>query len=165
MNRGYTRDDYLALTGRLAQALPGILLATDIIVGFPGETEADFEETCDALRRLRFAGIFSFRYSPRPRTAAARITDDVPLEVKRRRLLSLQNLQKSIQLEINASFVGQEMKVLCLGPSPKGAGRLAGRTEGNLVVNFASPRDLTGQFVTVRITSCGPYSLHAELAD
>jgi tRNA-2-methylthio-N6-dimethylallyladenosine synthase len=165
MNRGYTRDDYLALTGRLAQALPGILLATDIIVGFPGETEADFEETCDALRRLRFAGIFSFRYSPRPRTAAARITDDIPLEVKRRRLLSLQNLQKSIQLEINASFVGQKMKVLCLGPSPKGAGRLAGRTEGNLVVNFASPRDLTGQFVTVRITSCGPYSLHAELAD
>jgi tRNA-2-methylthio-N6-dimethylallyladenosine synthase len=164
MNRGYTRDDYLALVSRLRAALPGILLATDIIVGFPGETETDFEETCDVLRRLRFAGIFSFRYSPRPLTAAARMTDDVPLEVKRRRLLILQNLQKTIQLEVNQSFVGRELEVLCLGPSPKGAGRLTGRTEGNLVVNFESPRDVVGQFVTVRITGFGPYSLHGQLA-
>jgi tRNA-2-methylthio-N6-dimethylallyladenosine synthase len=163
MNRGYTRDDYLVLVGRLKEALPGILLSTDIIVGFPGETEVDFEETCDALLRVRFASIFSFRYSPRPLTAAARMADDVPLEVKRRRLLVLQNLQKTIQVEINRSFVGRDMKVLCLGPSPKGAGRLAGRTEGNLVVNFESPRDAIGQLVTVRITGCGPYSLHGEL--
>ncbi len=165
MNRGYTREDYLALVTRLRRTLPGILLMTDIIVGFPGETEADFEETCDALREIRFAGIFSFRYSPRPLTAAARMTDDIPLEVKRRRLLALQNLQKSIQLEVNGSFVGRELEVLCLGRSPRGGGRLTGRTEGNLVANFESPRDVIGQFVTVRITGCGPYSLHGELAE
>jgi tRNA-2-methylthio-N6-dimethylallyladenosine synthase len=164
MNRGYSRDDYLALAARLKEALPGILLTTDIIVGFPGETEADFEETCDVLRRVRFAGVFSFRYSPRPMTAAARMTDDVPLEVKRRRLLSLQNLQKTIQREVNETFVGRGLRVLCLGPSPKGAGRIAARTEGNLVVNFTSPLDVIGRFVTVRITGCGPYSLHGELA-
>jgi tRNA-2-methylthio-N6-dimethylallyladenosine synthase len=164
MNRGYTREDYLALVGRLRATLPGILLTTDIIVGFPGETEADFDETCDALRAVRFAGIFSFRYSPRPLTAAARMTDDVPFEVKRRRLLTLQTLQKALQLEANRAFIGRELKVLCLGPSPKGGGRLAGRTEGNLVVNFESPRDVVGKFVTVRITGSGPYSLHGELA-
>jgi len=164
MNRGYTRDEYLGLAGRLRQALPGILLTSDIIVGFPGETEADFDQTCDALRRVRFAGIFSFRYSPRPLTAAARMADDIPLPVKRRRLVTLQELQKSIQTQVNASFVGRDMTVLCLGPSPKGAGRLAGRTEGNLVVNFAAPPDLIGRFVTVRITGCGPYSLHGQLA-
>ena len=164
MNRGYTRDEYLALAGRLKEGLPGVLLSTDIIVGFPGETEEDFELTCDALRRVRFAGVFSFRYSPRPLTAASRIADDVPLPVKRRRLLALQSLQKSIQTEVNASFIGRTMTVLCSGPSPKGGGRLAGRTEGNLVVNFAAPPDLVGQFVSVRITGCGPYSLHGELA-
>jgi len=164
MSRGYTREDYLALVGRLRDALPGILLTTDIIVGFPAEAEAHFEETCDALRTVRFAGIFSFRYSPRPLTAAARMSDDVPFEVKRRRLLVLQNLQKTIQLEVNRTFVGRELKVLCLGSSPKGGGRLAGRSEGNLVVNFESARDVVGQFVTVRITGCGPYSLHGELA-
>jgi len=164
MNRGYSRDDYLALAARLKEALPGLLLSADIIVGFPGETDEDFEATCDALRRVRFAGLFSFRYSPRPLTAAARMTDDVPLETKRSRLVALQNLQKSIQLETNASFVGREHRVLCLGKSPKGGGRLAGRTEGNLVVNFPGPEGLIGRFVTVRVTGCGPYSLHGELA-
>jgi tRNA-2-methylthio-N6-dimethylallyladenosine synthase len=164
MNRGYTRDEYLALTGRLKAALPGLLLSADIIVGFPGETEEDFEATCDAVRRVRFAGLFSFRYSRRPLTAAARMTDDVPLETKRRRLVALQELQKAIQLETNAAFVGRELRVLCLEKSPKGGGRLAGRTEGNLVVNFPAPEDLIGRFAAVRVTGCGPYSLHGELA-
>jgi tRNA-2-methylthio-N6-dimethylallyladenosine synthase len=164
MHRGYSRDDYLALVGRLQARLPGLLLSTDIIVGFPGETESDFEETCEVVRRVRFAGLFSFRYSPRPQTAAARMADDVPLEVKRRRLIALQGLQKDIQLSINGSFVGRTMRVLCLGKGLKGPGRLSGRTEGNLVVNFSAPEDIIGRFVTVRITGCGPYSLHGELA-
>jgi tRNA-2-methylthio-N6-dimethylallyladenosine synthase len=163
MNRGYGREDYLDLVARIRAAVPGILLATDVIVGFPGETEEDFEATCDVLRRVRFAGIFSFRFSPRPLTAAARVPDDVPLEVKKRRLLALQSLQKSIQLEVNASFIGRELPVLCAGPSVKGGGRFAGRTEGNLVVNFDSAADPTGRFVDVRITSSGPYSLRATL--
>ncbi|OGD17102.1 MAG: tRNA (N6-isopentenyl adenosine(37)-C2)-methylthiotransferase MiaB, partial [Candidatus Aminicenantes bacterium RBG_16_63_14] len=159
MNRGYTREEYLALAARLKESLPGILLSTDVIVGFPSETEEDFEATCSLLREVRFAGIFSFRYSPRPLTAAAAIPDDVPLEIKRRRLIALQALQKTIQVEINRSFVGREVRVLGTGPSPKGAGRFAGRTDGNLVVNFDSAADPSGRFLTVRITGSGPYSL------
>ena len=160
MNRGYTREDYLALVDRLKRHVPGLLLTTDVIVGFPGETEEDFEETCALLLEVRFIGIFSFRYSPRPLTAAAALPDDVPLEAKRRRLVALQDLQKTIQTGILGSFVGRDLRVLGTGPSPKGGGRFSGRTAGNLVVNFDSPQDPTGRFVTVRITGSGPYSLH-----
>ncbi len=160
MNRGYTREDYLALVDRLKRSVPGLLLTTDVIVGFPGETEEDFEETCALLGEVRFATIFSFRYSPRPLTAAAALPDDVPLETKRLRLIALQDLQKTIQTGIQGSFVGRDLRVLGTGPSPKGGGRFSGRTAGNLVVNFDSPADPTGRFVTVRITGSGPYSLH-----
>jgi tRNA-2-methylthio-N6-dimethylallyladenosine synthase len=160
MNRGTTRQDYLDLVARLRRRVPSLLLMTDVIVGFPGETDEDFEETCSLLREVRFAGIFSFRYSPRPLTAAAALRDDVPLEVKRRRLIVLQSLQRSIQSDINSSFVGQELLVLGTGPSPKGAGRSCGRTSGNLVVNFDSTADPSGRFITVRISGSGPYSLH-----
>jgi len=160
MNRGYTREAYLALAERLRRSVPGLLLMTDIIVGFPGETEEDFEATCGLLREVRFAGIYSFRYSPRPLTAAAAVPDDVPFEVKRRRLVAVQSLQKSLQAEIFRSFVGQDLKVLGTGSSPKGAGRFSGRTAQNLVVNFETPTDPTGRFVTVRVTGSGPYSLH-----
>jgi tRNA-2-methylthio-N6-dimethylallyladenosine synthase len=163
MNRGYSREEYLGLAARLKKRLPAIQLSTDIIVGFPGETEEDFEETCGLLREVRFANIFSFRYSPRPLTAAARVPDDVPLEVKRRRLVALQALQKTIQVEVHKSFVGRDVRVLCTGPSVKGGGRYAGRTEGNQVVNFDSAANPTGRFVTVRITGSGPYSLHGTL--
>jgi tRNA-2-methylthio-N6-dimethylallyladenosine synthase len=162
MNRGYTREDYLALVGRLRRSLPDLLLMTDIIVGFPGETEEDFAATCSLLREVRFAGIFSFRYSPRPLTAAAAVADDVPLEIKRRRLIALQTLQRSLQAEITGSFVGGELRVLATGPSPRGGGRFSGRTAGNLVANFDAPRDPSGLFVTVRITGSGPYSLHGS---
>ncbi|MGZ5513505.1 MAG: tRNA (N6-isopentenyl adenosine(37)-C2)-methylthiotransferase MiaB [Candidatus Aminicenantales bacterium] len=163
MNRGYTREDYLALVGRLKRSVPGLLLMTDVIVGFPGETEEDFEATCTLLREVGFSGIFSFRYSPRPLSAGAAIADDVPLEVKRRRLIALQSLQKTIQTEIYRSFVGQDLRILGTGPSPKGAGRFSGRTSGNLVVNFDASSDPSGRFVTVRITGSGPYSLHGAL--
>ncbi len=162
MNRGYDRDDYLALVGRLRRSQPGLLLMTDIIVGFPGETGEDFEATCSLLREVGFAGIFSFRYSPRPLTAAASVPDDVPFEVKRRRLIALQSLQRSCQTALFRTFVGQELRVLGTGPSPKGAGRFSGRTAGNLVVNFDAPSDPTGRFVTVRISGSGPYSLHGR---
>jgi tRNA-2-methylthio-N6-dimethylallyladenosine synthase len=165
MNRGYGREDYLALVARLRRLMPGLLLMTDVIVGFPSETEEDFEETCRLLREVRFAGLFSFRYSPRPLTAAAAGPDDVPLEVKRRRLIELQALQKSIQAEILGSFVGRDLRVLGTGTSPKGGGRFSGRTAGNLVVNFEAAADPIGRFVTVRITGSGPYSLHGSLME
>jgi tRNA-2-methylthio-N6-dimethylallyladenosine synthase len=163
MNRGYTREDYLGLVRRLRDVLPELLLMTDVIVGFPGETEEDFKATCSALREVRFAGIFSFRYSPRPLTAAAAVPDDVPLEIKRRRLVDLQGLQKTIQSGILRSFVGRELRVLAAGPSPRGAGRFSGRTAGNLVVNFDADADPAGRFVDVRISGSGPYSLRGAL--
>jgi tRNA-2-methylthio-N6-dimethylallyladenosine synthase len=165
MNRGYSREDYLALVGRLKHSLPALHLMTDVIVGFPGETEEDFEATCSLLREVRFSGIFSFRYSPRPLTAAAAVPDDIPLETKRRRLMTLQALQKSIQVGVYRSFVGQDLRVLGTGPSPKGAGRFSGRTAANLVVNFDSASDPAGRFVTVRITGSGPYSLHGTAVE
>jgi tRNA-2-methylthio-N6-dimethylallyladenosine synthase len=164
MNRGYDRDGYLRLVGKLKAALPEVALSTDIIVGFPGETEDDFEETCDILREVRFSNIFSFRYSPRPHTAAARLLDDVPLAVKRRRLIDLQSLQKQIQTGFHRSFIGRRVRVLCLGTSVRKDGRYSGRTEGAQAVNFSSPRDVTGEFVEVRVTGAGPYSLVGETA-
>ena len=162
MNRGYAREEYLDLVGRLRRAVPELLLMTDIIVGFPGETEEDFEATCDLLREVGYAGVYSFRYSPRPLTAAAAVADDVPLEVKRRRLVALQALQRTLQTSLFRTFIGRELRVLGAGPSPRGGGRYSGRTAGNLVVNFDAPVDPTGRFVTVRITGSGPYSLHGS---
>ncbi len=162
MNRGYDREDYLGLVSRLKRSVPDLLLSTDVIVGFPGETESDFEATCGLLREVGFAGVFSFRYSPRPLTAAAELADDVPLEVKRRRLVALQTLQRSLQAEMFRSFVGRALRVLGTGPSPKGGGRFSGRTAGNLVVNFDAPADPAGRFVDVRVTGSGPYSLHGS---
>lgn len=164
MNRKYTRAEYLEKIDRLKSRLPDISLSTDLIVGFPTETEEDFEQTMDLLERIRFANIFSFRYSPRPRTAAARLKDDVPEEVKIDRLVRLQTRQKEIQLELNRSLVGRTVRVLCLGASKKG-NLYAGRNEGYQVVNFRSEKDVSNRMVRVRITGCGPYSLHGELAD
>ncbi len=162
MNRGYTKDEYLAAIKFLRVLMPDISLSTDVIVGFPGETEEDFLETLEVLDKVRFANIFSFRYSPRPRSAAARTADDVPPEEKKKRIIALQNFQKSIQFEINESFLGRRIRVLCTGRSKKDAQVYSGRSEGYQVVNFRSARDVTGQFVEVQILSCGPYSLRGE---
>jgi tRNA-2-methylthio-N6-dimethylallyladenosine synthase len=162
MKRGYSREDYLEKAALLKSLMPDIALSTDIIVGFPGETDADFEETLSALKNVEFANIFSFRYSPRPRTVASKIRDDIPLDVKRKRLIVLQELQKDIQLARNRTLIGKTFKVLCFGESKKGAGRYSGRSEGFQVVNFSSTRDVRDRFIDVLITGCGPYSLHGE---
>lgn len=163
MNRQYTRAEYLDLIERLRTLMPEISLSTDLIVGFPGETEDDFEQTMDLLERIRFTNIFSFRYSPRPKTAAARLKDDVPEKTKIERLIRLQTRQKEIQLELNRRLIGQNIRVLCQGTSKKGQ-LYAGRNEGLQVVNFRSPQDVSNQMVEVRITGVGPYSLRGELA-
>jgi tRNA-2-methylthio-N6-dimethylallyladenosine synthase len=129
MNRGYARQDYMDIVRFLRNLMPEISLSTDIIVGFPGETEKEFEETLAALGEIRFANIFSFRYSPRPRTAAFRIRDDVPFDQKQRRLLEVQSLQKRIQSEIHKSYVGKTLKVLCMGKSRKDPLAYSGRNE------------------------------------
>jgi len=162
MNRGYAREDYLEKIGMLRSLMPEISLSTDIIVGFPGETENEFEETLTALQEIRFANIFSFRYSPRPHTAASRLKDDVPFDVKRRRLLEVQRLQKLIQSDIHKSYVGKTLDVLCSGKSKKDPHAYSGRNEGYQVVNFKCDQDVTGRFVPVLITAWGPYSLRGD---
>jgi tRNA-2-methylthio-N6-dimethylallyladenosine synthase len=162
MHRGYSRQDYFDKIRLLHEAMPGVDLSTDIIVGFPGETDADFDDTLTALAAVRFTNIFSFRYSPRPRTAAARFDDDVPMATKRRRLIEVQELQRRIQTEIHGSLVGRTIDVLCAGRSKKDEAVFSGRGEGHQVVNFQSPTDVLGRFVRVRVTGFGPYSLHGE---
>jgi len=162
MNRGYSREDYQELVRLLRRLMPEICLSTDIIVGFPGETEKEFEETLTVLREIRFASIFSFRYSPRPRTAAAGLKDDVPQEEKKKRLLEVQRLQKELQSDLHKTYVGQVQRVLCLGKSKRDPLAYSGRNEGYQVVNFSSDQDVTGRFVDVRITAWGPFSLRGE---
>lgn len=162
MNRGYTREDYLDKIAFLREDMPDISLSTDIIVGFPGETEEDHQQTVDLLKQVRFTNIFSFRYSPRPLTAAAKKSDSVPLEEKRRRLIEIQRIQKEIQLEANTSMIRSVVEVLCLGRSKRDSRLYSGRNKGYQVVNFTSDGDVIGRFVDVRIVSCGPYSLVGE---
>jgi tRNA-2-methylthio-N6-dimethylallyladenosine synthase len=163
MKRGYSREEYFRLVEGLRKLIPGIALSSDIIVGFPGETEEEFRETLSALEEIRFANIFSFRYSPRPYTSAAKLVDDVPVEVKRRRLLEVQTLQKSIQTKDHADSVGKTERVLCTGRSNKDGRAFAGRNETYQVVNFQADVNCLGRFVDVAITSAGPYSLRGEL--
>jgi tRNA-2-methylthio-N6-dimethylallyladenosine synthase len=163
MNRNYSREDYLEKISWLKGLMPDISLSTDIIVGFPGETEDDFAQTLELVEEVGFTNIFSFRYSPRPLTRAARWNDDVPEEVKIERLIELQKRQKEIQLKLNQKAVGQKQKVLALGRSKKG-NLYTGRNEAYQVVNFSSDRELSPGFVEVVITGVGAYSLKGELS-
>ncbi|MBN1940286.1 MAG: tRNA (N6-isopentenyl adenosine(37)-C2)-methylthiotransferase MiaB [Candidatus Aminicenantes bacterium] len=163
MKRGYTRERYLETVRTLRSLMPELRLSADIIVGYPGETEVEFEETLSALSEIRYAGIFSFCYSPRPLTAAAGLVDDIPPEVKRRRLAAVQALQKDIQTAFHQTLLGKVEKVLAVGRSKKDPAVFAGRNEGNQVVNFQGPEDCLGRFVDVEITSVGPYSLRGRM--
>ena len=163
MNRGYTRKEYLELIKDLRNSMPDICLSTDIIVGYPGETEVEFRETLSILESIKYTNIFSFRFSCRPHTSASKLHDDVPFEVKRQRLKEVQNLQKNLQLGMNKSLVGQVMRTLCLGKSKKDPNRYSGRNEGHQVINFKSDQNVIGQFVKVKITGYGPFSLKGEV--
>jgi len=162
MNRDYSREEYLEKIAVLRDLMPDISLSSDIIVGFPGETQEEFEETLSLIETVRFTNIFSFRYSPRPFTSASKEKDSVPFEEKKKRLIQVQALQKKIQLEVNRSFIGQMQKVLCTGRSKKDPHVYSGRNQGYQVVNFNSNKEVIHQFLQVRITSCGPYSLFGQ---
>ncbi len=171
MRRRHTRDDYLRLVDRLRAAMPDIALSTDVIVGFPGETDRDFEDTLSLTRRVRYHSMFSFKYSERPNTLASkRLDDDVPAAEKTRRIVALQELQKGIQSAIHRRRVGDVVEVLVDSTSRRRAAELAGRTGGNTVVNFRADSggtasgDLMGRLVSVRVTDSGPFSLRGELA-
>ena len=159
MGRGYTQKEYLEKIELLKKMMPDISLSTDIIVGFPGETENDFHDTVDILKKVEYTNIFSFRYSQRPFTAALKYKDNIPFESKKQRLIALQEVQRNIQLKLNKSFLGKKMKVLCMGRSQKDPNSYIGRNEAYQVINFRPDTDMTGKFITVEITDCGPYSL------
>jgi len=165
MRRRYTRDSYLAIVDRVRDAVPGIALSTDMIVGFPGETTVQFDETLSLVSRVRFHSMFSFKYSERPNTLAAkRLADDVAEEEKTRRIVALQQLQRDIQTELHEAAVGKTMEVLIDAASRRRDWELSGRTTGNTVVNVPGTPDLIGQLRRVTILRAGPNSLRGALA-
>jgi tRNA-2-methylthio-N6-dimethylallyladenosine synthase len=161
MKRGYVVDNYRQLIGRLRERMPEIGLSTDVIVGFPGETEAEFDNTLRMLDEFRFDVVHVAMYSPRPGTVAAtEMIDDVPREEKRRRLHEVETLQKRIAGGINARYLGRTVDVLVEGTAK---GRWFGRTRTNKIVHFASEAPLAGELVDVEITSTEPWFLEGRL--
>jgi tRNA-2-methylthio-N6-dimethylallyladenosine synthase len=161
MKRGYVVDHYRELIGRLRARMPEIGLQTDVIVGFPGESEAQFENTLRMLDELRFDVVHVAMYSPRPGTVAAtEMVDDVPREEKRRRLHEVETLQKRIATEINRRYLGRTVEVLVEGVAK---GRWYGRTRTNKLVHFDDPRDLAGQVVPVAIIATEPWFLEGRV--
>lgn len=161
MRRGYTNQQYRELVAKLRERIPGVSIATDIIVGFPGETEAAFQKTYDLLADLRLDVAHLARYSPRPGTYSAReLPDDVPAEEKMRRFRLLEDLQEGILKELNQSFLGKSVLVLF---EHRIKGRWYGRTPTNRIVFVDSEEDLTGQERQVKITWTGPWSLVGSL--
>jgi tRNA-2-methylthio-N6-dimethylallyladenosine synthase len=165
MNRPYTAREYMGMMASLKQTVPDIALSSDFIVGFPGESEMDFEATLEVVRAVRFASLYAFAYSPRPGTKAARLQDDIPREEKMRRLKAILDLQNIIQREENAFLVGHTMPVHVI-EKPQGKALWIGRTKCNRVVNFSAPEGASprkGVWADVEITEGLPHSLKGKL--
>jgi tRNA-2-methylthio-N6-dimethylallyladenosine synthase len=164
MQRLYTRDQYMSRIEWMKAARRPIAISTDIIVGFPGETDADFEATLDLLEQVGYDSVFSFKYSRRPNTPALDLSDQIPEEEKGRRLSILQEKQRDIQIRQNAAYVSQVEECLVEGFN-KATGQWIGRTSQNKTLNFLRPAaddDLRGRYVEVRVTRAGPNSLAGE---
>ena len=162
MKRGYTVLEYKSIIKRLKAVRPDISIATDIIVGFPGETEEDFQATLKLMDDVGFDASFSFVYSRRPGTPAAYLKDDTPQEVKLKRLQILQAKNDAKATEIAQSMLGTVQRVLVIGPSRRGRGMMAARTDNNRIVNFVGDESLTDTMVNVRITEVNPHTLLGE---
>jgi len=163
MDRLYTRDEYLTRIAWLKNARRNYSITTDIIVGFPGETDEDFQQTLDLLDEVQYDSLFSFKYSPRPNTAALSLPDPVSDDEKQRRLVTVQEKQRSIQIRRNAELIGSVQEVLVEGRNPA-LGQWIGRTSSNRTLNFTDPREqgLLGRYLSVRVTRSGPNSLVGE---
>ena len=164
MKRGYTALEYKSIVRRLREARPGISISSDFIVGFPGETDIDFEATMRLVAEVGFDDSFSFLYSPRPGTPAAEIRDDTPPEVRRARLQRLQAAIEANAGAVSASMLGTRQRVLVEGASKKNPRELCGRTGNNRVVNFAGDKRLQGRFVDIEITAARAHTLRGTLA-
>ena len=165
MRRGYTADAYRHLISRIREAVPDIALTTDVIVGFPGETEEEFLETRRMLEWVRFDSIFLFNYSERPDTVAPSLPQLIPHADKQRRFDGLLNMQKRISLAANLPYEGQTYTVLVEGPSKKDPAKLTGRTRTNKIINFAGDAGLVGSLTPVHVTRAGLYALDGEVAE
>jgi len=163
MLRGYTREDYLARIDCIRKARRAISISTDIIVGFCGERGEDFEQTLSLLDAVEYDQVFSFKYSPRPNTAARGFEDTVREDEKGERLAELQEHQRDIQLRRNQTLVGQEIEVLVEGFQPR-LGQSVGRTTSNRVINFPGSPEWAGRYMKVRVTAAGPNSLVGQTA-
>ncbi len=163
MKRGYTALEYKSIVRRLRALRPDISIATDIIVGFPGETEEDFNATMKLMDDVGFDASFSFVYSRRPGTPAAYLPDETPQDVKLKRLQTLQAKNNAKAMEISQSMLGSVQRVLVLGPARRGEGMMSARTDNNRIVNFPGDMSLTDQMVTVKITEVFPHSLGGEM--
>jgi tRNA-2-methylthio-N6-dimethylallyladenosine synthase len=160
MRRRYTRDSYLDLVRRIREMLPEVALSTDVIVGFPGETDGEFEETMTLTESVGYQSMFSFKYSARPQTLAdKRLQDTVAEEEKTRRIVALQALQRGIQSRLNEGLIGREVEVLVDASSRRRDTEVSGRTTTNVVVNLPGPSAWIGQTVRTRIERAGPHSV------
>ncbi|HQT32564.1 MAG: tRNA (N6-isopentenyl adenosine(37)-C2)-methylthiotransferase MiaB [Thiobacillus sp.] len=164
MKRGHTVLEFKSIVRKLREQRPDLCLSSDFIIGFPGETEADFEATMALIEELDFDASFSFIYSKRPGTPAADYPDDVPAELKSQRLMKLQARIEAQAQKVNQAMVGTVQRVLVEGHAKKNAAELAGRTDNNRIVNFAGQPRLIGQFVEVTVTQALPHSLRGEVA-
>jgi tRNA-2-methylthio-N6-dimethylallyladenosine synthase len=162
MNRGYSGEEYLERVDELREACPEISVTSDVIVGFPGEEEADFQSTLDLVERVQFDDLFSFKYSDRPYTRAAEFQGKTPEDVSRRRLMELQALQRGITLKRNKLWEGKKVEVLVEGQSKANAEEIMGRTRTNHIVNFPGKSDPHGTLVWVRIEKAFAHSLRGE---
>ena len=163
MRRRYSRESYLELIRSIRETLPDVALSTDMIVGFPGETDADFDDTMTLTAAVRYHSMFSFKYSPRPNTLAEkRLADDVPEVEKSRRIVALQALQREIQGSLNDALVGRTVDVLVDSASRRRDTELSGRTSTNVVVNLPGPASWIGQTRPVRVERAGPHSVWGQ---
>ncbi|MGZ5649705.1 MAG: tRNA (N6-isopentenyl adenosine(37)-C2)-methylthiotransferase MiaB [Usitatibacter sp.] len=163
MKRNYTAMEYRSIVRRLRAARPGISISSDFIIGFPGETDADFDQTMKLVDEVRFDGSFSFIYSPRPGTPAANLPDATPHAVKLERLQRLQKRIQEYSEEYSRAMIGTRQRALVEGRSRKNPAELAGRTENNRVVNFPGDASLAGRFVDLEITEALPHSLRGRV--
>ncbi len=162
MNRRYTREQYLELAKNIKEAIPGVSITSDIIVGFPGEKEEDFADTLDLLEQVRFDSAFAFIYSPRRGTKAAQLDDETTYEEKEKRLQVLNKVQQRISMEENEHLVGSFREVLVEGPSKSNPELQTGRTRTNKLVHFPGPEHLTGKLIQLRITEARTWNLFGE---
>jgi len=163
MKRGYTALEYKSKIRRLRKVRPDICVSSDFIIGFPGETESDFEDTLNLIHEIGFDTSYSFIYSPRPGTPAAQLPDDISMDVKKQRLSILQNRILLNAKRISDNMIGSVQAILVTGPSKKDPNELAGRTENNRVVNFKGDPSCIGKLVSVKITASLPNSLRGEI--